>query len=681
MQLGRDALAIAVVLLMVFAAIPVIAETDHAEVPEGSEIDGVRLYEVVYNDSDLGDCFSIKNYGSGSVVLNGYYVKNQSGKQYSLPDITLSAGEIVAFIKEKVSGSWFCTDRTVKTTDGIGTMFTNGGTNVYLCDSSGRNVDVVSYGSVKTMPSANDWVGDPVQLYGPKEAIRRVEPTDSNSSFDWISAADGMTSNGFYDVPEFTGNVLPFVFPDSKGGPVLRALMDADSSIHISIYMLTSEHVASILAAKASAGVEVRVLLENKPLGYDHSYDILQSIVDKGGEVSFIGYPVGGDASEDRYSYVHNKYCIIDGDTVIVTSENWTGPNLGDGKGNRGWGAVVESADYAAYMESYFSNDWNGKDVATLGEKLSSPISGAELLTMSEVSAYVSGLPESGSVIPGAHFKMYMSPDNTLKAINYYMSNAKERIYTEQMDVGKSFEDPSNQSPIRFMVEAAARGVDSRFLIAEDSKELLSYLNNQSNVKAAKMTSNGYATMHNKGVIIDDCVWVSSVNWTENAFCNNRECGLYIMDGRVTDFYLSEFMEDWNYNYKPVANSLEVTPDEYISGSGPVRFNVDGGKAPYTWEIVKGDTSETYETQSPYYTVESLDGVDAVRITDSDGKTGRFFLSVQNFDGTIIEQQSSDTPDIPVETVATVSVGAVIVGFLLYLYRSVLGSGKKKKRR
>ncbi|MDY5872823.1 MAG: hypothetical protein SPJ57_06345, partial [Candidatus Methanomethylophilaceae archaeon] len=89
MQLGRDALAIAVVLLMVFAAIPVIAETDHAEVPAGNKIDGVRLYEVVYNDPDLGDCFSIKNYGSKSVSLNGYYVKTQGGKQYDLPNMTL----------------------------------------------------------------------------------------------------------------------------------------------------------------------------------------------------------------------------------------------------------------------------------------------------------------------------------------------------------------------------------------------------------------------------------------------------------------------------------------------------------------------------------------------------------------------------------------------------------------
>ena len=593
MQLGRDALAIAVVLLMVFAAIPVIAETDHAEVPAGNKIDGVRLYEVVYNDPDLGDCFSIKNYSSKSVSLNGYYVKTQGGKQYDLPNMTLTSGEIVAFIKSKVSDSWFCKDRTVKVTSEIGTMFTNSGTNVYLCDSFDKNVDVVSYGSVKTMPSTKDWIGDSVPLSNMKEAIRRVEPKDSNSNFDWTATSDGMTSNGFYDVPEFTGNVLPFVFPDSKGGPILRALKDADTSIHISIYMLTSKHAASILAAKAEEGVDVKVLLENKPLGYDHTYGILQSIVDKGGNVSFIGFPVGGSTSEDRYSYVHNKYCIIDGETVIVTSENWTGPNLGDGKGNRGWGAVVESTGYAAYMESYFSNDWNGKDVATLDEKLSNPVSGTKLLSMEEISTYVDALPESGSIINGARLKMYMSPDNTFKAINYYMSNAQERIYTEQMDVGKSFENPDNQSPIRFMLDAAARGVDAKFMISEDSEELLSYLRSHG-VKAAKMSQNGYSTMHNKGVIIDDCVWISSVNWTENAFLNNRECGLYIMDERVTEFYLAEYMEDWDYNYVP----------------------------------------------------------------------------------------SDDQPlDVPVETVATVSIGAVIIGFLVYLYNNFLGGGKKKKRR
>ena len=212
---------------------------------------------------------------------------------------------------------------------------------------------------------------------------------------------------------------------------------------------------------------------------------------------------------------------------------------------------------------------------------------------MEEISTYVDALPESGSVINGAHLKMYMSPDNTFKAINYYMSNAQERIYTEQMDVGKSFENPDNQSPIRFMLDAAARGVDAKFMISEDSEELLSYLRSHG-VKAAKMSQNGYSTMHNKGVIIDDCVWISSVNWTENAFLNNRECGLYIMDERVTEFYLAEYMEDWDYNYVP----------------------------------------------------------------------------------------SDDQPlDVPVETVATVSIGAVIIGFLVYLYNNFLGGGKKKKRR
>ena len=43
---------------------------------------------------------------------------------------------------------------------------------------------------------------------------------------------------------------------------------------------------------------------------------------------------------------------------------------------------------------------------------------------------------------------------------------------------------------------------------------------------------------------------------------------------------------------------------------------------------------------------------------------------------------SDDQPlDVPVETVATVSIGAVIIGFLVYLYRNFLGGGKKKKRR
>ena len=267
--------------------------------------------------------------------------------------------------------------------------------------------------------------------------------------------------------------------------------------------------------------------------------------------MSFIGYKTD-TVNNDRYSYVHNKYAIIDDTKVIGTSENWTYGNLG-GEGNRGWGAVVESAGYAAYMRTYFDNDIAGDDIISLAdyEAVTEEITPKSLPSRSKVATFVSGLDYTTSTYT-ADIKMYMSPDNTFKALQYYIDNATKRVYTEQMDIGASFTDLSNTSPVSALVKAAERGVDARFLLSDSSKgakELLSELNSKG-VKSANMSPNGYKTMHNKGVIIDDAVWLSSVNWTENAFINNRECGLYIMSPEVSSFYADAFEVDWNHDYK-----------------------------------------------------------------------------------------------------------------------------------
>ena len=586
MHKGRGALAIIVALFMFLSAVPFMAVESDA-VPAGVTNDGVLLYEVGYklpNGSSNYDGVSVRNYGSSTVNLSGYMLMDESGNYITLSG-TLGAGKVAAFVSATVSDSWFSeedSNRSVSVRSFGKFSLNKEGDNVYLKDSGGLIIDVVSYGKIAT-PSAG-WSGGSVDGSTADQAIKRVEPTDTNTSFDWIATSGEHTSNGFYDVPQFDGcTVEPFVFPDANGRPIFNAVMSATESIHISIYMMTSDYMISLLANKASEGVEVKLLLENKPLGYDHPSDKLAAIVCEGGEVSFIGF----NNSYDRYNYVHNKYAVIDGSTVIVTSENWTGTNLSNAgsSGNRGWGAVIDSEEYAAYMESYFSNDWEGRDVGTFEDKFGEARPWSGLKSNTAISNYVNGLSYTGHTYNNVSLKMYMSPDNTYKALQYYMATATDRIYTEQMDIGADFYNLDNETPLRWMKAAADRGVDARFLIKDTkAREFVDSLNSSTNIKAAMMTNNGYSIMHNKGVIIDDCVWVSSVNWTMNAFINNRECGLYFMDAGVTSFYLNEYMEDWDHDYS--GDSLTVTPVMPSEENGPVSFTVNGISGSCEWKIV-----------------------------------------------------------------------------------------------
>ena len=556
---SRGAAAIAVVLVMMLSAVPLAFSEGTDAVPAGKGYDGILIYEVASDFGSGNEGFALKNYGSSAVDLNGYYLyddaSNSTPHRFTInKSLSLGSGEVVTFVADKTTG-WFSTPEsgsvynfTEKGSRGGSFNLTNGGDILQLYSSAGILLDTVVFGKDAT---AEGWDGPAAYLGNMKQGIKRVESTDTDTYFDWTPLTKDSTSNSFYDVPTFTNvKVTPFIFPDCKGKPIFDAVMSAQTSVCISIYMLTSSEMLSALATLESAGKDVKVLLENKPLGYSQDYERLKSLVDAGGEVSFIGYEESG-SNVERYSYVHNKYAIIDGTKVIVTSENWTYGNLG-GEGNRGWGAIVESADYASYMQTYFDNDFAGDDVIDFAtyETKNGTVTAKSLPSKSAVQKFVDDLSYSTSTYT-CDIKMYMSPDNTFKAMQYYIDNAKTRVYTEQMSVGVTYMDLSNISPVKAMVDAAKRGVDCRLLLADtdnNAKTLVSKLNDNG-VKAANMKSGDYATMHNKGVIIDDAVWVSSVNWTDNAFVNNRECGLYIMSPEVTQFFADGYQVDWEHDY------------------------------------------------------------------------------------------------------------------------------------
>lgn len=699
-MIRRDVTAIAVVMIMILSAVPALCTFDSDAVPTGRGCDGVLIYEATtkYGDDDR-DGFSLKNYGTTTVDLDGYYLRDVDGDDskhtFTIEDVSLAPGKVVAFVHTD-DGSWFCQttgDRAVyemnaKGVKGSAFTFTNGGDFIHLYKPDGTLLDTVVFGKPSRTPTFG-WSGQGVDMGNMEEAVRRVEPKDTDTYFDWIAAGPEMTSNSFYDVPTITGaKVTPFVFPEAKGRSIFDAVMGAETSVYISIYMLTSKEMISELAYLANHGVEVKVMLENKPLGYSHSYPDLKVIDNASkGSVCFIGYDSNKEDKHDvdRYSYVHNKYAIIDGKKVIVTSENWTGPNLGASKGNRGWGAVIESTQYASYMTSYFNNDIKGagteaEDICTFAEYEAANgavTPSADLPTHPEVESYVNALPQDTQTFTDVSLRMYMSPDNTFKALQYYIDNATTRVYTEQMDVGKSFENLDNLSPVSAMASAAFRGVDARLLLfADDGAEFLEKLNTTTNIKAGKMSVNSYMTMHNKGVIIDDAVWLSSVNWTENAFMNNRECGLYIMSPEVTEFFVDAYNIDWAHDYTST-DVLTVVPDFREDGS--VTFTAKSGTGTVgvcSWSLEYDDgTTETRDSTDGTLVVEDYTKLSSVRVTVDSNTTGRFVFSYAPPADDRTDDPISIEPEVAVAAGAGLSLFAIIVLAL----KKFFGKGGKKK--
>ncbi|MBS7382403.1 MAG: lamin tail domain-containing protein, partial [Candidatus Methanomethylophilaceae archaeon] len=161
----RDAISIIVVTIMIFSAFPIcISDSSDAA---GITNDGILLFEL--DPKDATDGIALKNYSSKTIDIDGYVVKNSSGKEYKFEPLKVSSGNTIALVKKTVDGDWFCekTDTRNVIVNSSSIALKNIGDAVYLYDRSGNLVDVVCYGNYT---ASDGWTGIPVDL-GFKEHV------------------------------------------------------------------------------------------------------------------------------------------------------------------------------------------------------------------------------------------------------------------------------------------------------------------------------------------------------------------------------------------------------------------------------------------------------------------------------------------------------------------------------
>ncbi|MDR1690743.1 MAG: phospholipase D-like domain-containing protein [Candidatus Methanoplasma sp.] len=556
-------------------------------------MDGVLLYEV--NPYGNYEGVSLFNYGSEKVNLKGWSITDIEGTLTFIADTYIESNSRLTITKAISEDDWFSGRENVLTVNDPGLKkektFTpaDGGDDIFLY-RGGTMVDAICYGSKRT---DSGWNGEPVKISSGKY-ILRIGSQDTNSSSDWIATKPGLTNNAFDPNLYFDAYVTPFSFPESQGEPIFKAIEDAKEEVLISIYLLTSVPMVALLCDLSEKGVDVNILLEGDILGNMGSSEIplMRSLVDSGGDVYFINDSISGNF--ERYAYVHNKYAVIDQETVVVTSENWTADNLGS-KGNRGWGAAIESREYAEYVKQIFLNDvdttWG--DVQSLSGRYpdAKPYSGN--LTYGGSSSSYQTTTYEARVMPS------FSPDNSYSTLRYFIDNAEDRVYSQQLDLGSSYQTITDASPIKWMSSAAERGVDAKFMLdASIDKnavtEVVNTINNTTDIEAIALDGRKgvFSMIHNKGVVIDDVVWVASVNWTENSFMNNREVAVIIDSPEVAEFFTGLFMEDWGTNQHSI---LKITHEVLHHENEAIHtFTASGPEdSTYIWNLGNGDLRTT----------------------------------------------------------------------------------------
>lgn len=495
------------------------------------------------------------------------------------------------------------------------------------------------------------------------------------------AADNGYTEKyGFGDHKYTDVTVTSFTFPESKGVPVYDAIEDATDSIHIAIYQLTSPNLVLKLVEKAKAGVDVKVIVDENPTAYDvekNEFPLLKNLSDAGAGVYVIGTSTG-----NTWQNFHNKYAVIDGDEVVITSENWTVGNM-EGKGNRGWGAVVESKGYAGFMESMFQHDLKMDDVSVMTEKYPNlknddlPDSYKDYKIDSSLTSTYTATVTAAS-----------SPDCSFSAQKVLFSKVGEGniLYVEQLSYGGTINDLGKDSPAKWMKEAADKGADVRFLLADsegdDDQKAVDELNSVTKVKA-KVISNktvpsvAFSTMHNKGIIFDDAVWVGSVNWTTTSFEKNRETAVLIQAPEAVDFYKAAYDTDFG-----------AVTDDLGRADGKIYYHIDlengknGTAAVNVGTAPAGETVTVTADPDDGYKVSKVTCGD-VEVTKVDDGTYTFVMPDESVTVTVTYEED-DSHDLLYYIALAVVVILAIIGALMKTKKKSSRSkrkGSKKRRR
>jgi cardiolipin synthase A/B len=472
----------------------------------------------------------------------------------------------------------------------------NDGDYLWLEDDQGTIVDAAAFG--RDYQGAG-WTGGPgpapkmgwtmVREYR-LDGTKRVYQ-DTNSSADWpiyrTRRAELQPSVPFEE--SWPSQLTALRFPED-GAVLANILKGASSEIVLNTYEFTSFSMGKIISDRAKAGVKVQVILEGHPVGgiQPSETNVIRMLTESGCEVRLIW----SNSSTDRYypfGLDHAKYMVLDKGTSIVISENFVPSALGtvNSTANRGWGIALKEDVTALYLKNLFNKDW-----ATSVDASKVLLKGAANWKQpSGERPFLPVGPAAGTTFEGpANITVLVSPDTTEDLLLNIINHTNNRLYIEQLTFDMDWHlhsgiTQTQKSPLLLAIIGAARRgvdvkvlVDSTYLDSNDNEAVVKYINEVGNAEGLKFQARlasipNITTVHNKGVVADDTVLVSSINWGSSAVRDNREIGLAVRMEGLDTLYVSYFMKDWD----PKAPLPDDGPAPTTGGQVTSTYLVCGG--------------------------------------------------------------------------------------------------------
>ncbi|MFN2278909.1 MAG: phospholipase D-like domain-containing protein [Candidatus Promineifilaceae bacterium] len=421
-----------------------------------SSLDSRVLIEAVYYDGyelqDADEAVALRNLGGDSVDIGGWQLSDGVSDKQIAAGTKIPPYELIWVTADAAAFQrhfGFSPDVTLPSWPG----FANSGDEVLLYDPEGHLIDAVVYGQGNTQTSG--WIGTAVQpytvrgvfgaegqiLYRKMDDRSRLPAADSDRATDWAQDGEDASSGRRvrfpgWDMEEFffpatarqPSSLTISIAPDNAFETVTAAINSAQESIQISSLTFENLAISKSLVVALNRGVAVKILLEGGPVGgiTDQEKAICQAIESAGGECWFM-ISDQDQRIHDRYRYMHAKYMIIDGNRVLISSENLSPNSMPyDDKSDGTWGrrgviAITDAPEIVATLQRIFARDLDAANHSDLIRwqadhlKYGSPTAGFAPVQQSGGVTYTVRFPEAVHFPKVELFELQQAPDNLLR--------------------------------------------------------------------------------------------------------------------------------------------------------------------------------------------------------------------------------------------------------------------------
>jgi cardiolipin synthase len=590
------------------------------------------LIDAVYYDgyaaSDTDEAVRLINVSAAAVDLSSWRLNDGEDTSYATlpPGTSLAAGATL----------WLATDASSFTRqfgfapdvipNGTWPGYSNTGDEVILSDGSGTVMDSLVYESGVT--TTTGWSGTAVfpytvtSVFGAEGQIlyrRRSQSTgqpvpDTDTAADWAQST-GDVVNGrkvlypgwdldtFFQTAKFTqsGTLTVAVAPDNAYETIKLHLAAAHTSIAIEALTFENVAIANDLIAALNRGVDVTILLEGAPIGGvpDQGKYICQQIEAAGGQCWFM---ISDDALDiaDRYRFLHAKFILIDGQQVIISSENLSPNSMpNDPKTDGTWGRrgvvlVTDAPGVVAHVQSLFDADFDlthHVDITGTSYIGGPPIGFVPVLDSGGITYTVRHT--TPAVFHGTFgYELVHSPENSLRTTDALLglvaqAEAGDVVLVQQLDerpywgntTSNAINDPSLR--VEAYIDAARRGAQVQLLLdglfdegnATSNTATCAYVNGIAAAESLDLvckTGNPAGLgIHNKMVLVQvngqGYLHVGSLNGSEQSSKGNRELALQVQSNAAYAYLADMFQRDWGaIIYLPVVLNNYIGPAQHV---------------------------------------------------------------------------------------------------------------------